>query len=52
MRRRFQDVLDASPDDRDRFMENLRRWRDMSPRERESARERWRDRRDRGMRRK
>jgi hypothetical protein len=44
MRQAFERLLRASPQERQRFMDNLRRWRDLSPDQRERAREAWRQR--------
>jgi len=38
-----KEVLQASPRERARYLENLRRWREMSPAERKAARARWRE---------
>jgi hypothetical protein len=47
MREAFREVLKAPPRERQRYLQNLRRWREMSPAEREHARERWWQRRER-----
>jgi hypothetical protein len=39
------EILRAPPRERERYLENLRRWRELSPEERTRARERWRERR-------
>ena len=47
MREALKDIVSAAPQERARYLENLRRWREMSPAEREKAREEWRQRRRR-----
>jgi hypothetical protein len=50
MRQAFREILEAPPADRARYLDNLRRWREMSPADRDEARERWRQ--HKGLRRK
>jgi len=45
MRQAFREIVKSSPQKRRQYLENLRRWREMSPGERERAREQWRQRR-------
>ena len=42
VRAALRQILEASPRDQARYLENLRRWRDMPPGQRDKAREEWR----------
>jgi hypothetical protein len=43
LRKAMGEILRAPPRERERYLDNLRRWRELSPEERSRVRERWRE---------